>query len=398
MASITPEQKKTLQEKLSLLDKISEKINNKFGMAVMGRIGQTPEIMERLKIKFIPTPSKELNTAVGGGFPRRRCSIVVGKEDSGKTSLLLETIAKNMKSDPTFVAGWLESENSLEKDYICDTFGIDRDRFYLLPLNKNLGAEKTLDVVQQVLAQGALDIFVINSLKCLVPDKEMEASLSDSLVANQARMNSRMTKKFTALVAQHDTAFVIISHLSTDIGSMSRDPLIISGGHAIKYWSSLTLDLRKRSIAPTGEIIAPTEGVKIGVTVKKNHCIPSVNPYVKLEYYAVFGEGIEQILSSINEAIAEGVLESHGNWLYWQKDGETVEKFSGKAAFRKYMKENPDKFEEYQNQLNGKANVEELSEDEIKKIMDDDIAVNNAALVEEDSESTKKSRKKKAEA
>jgi recA bacterial DNA recombination protein len=223
MASIVPEEKAPLKERLKTLDSISFQMNKKFGKVVMGRIGETPEIMERLKIKFIPTPSLELNEATGGGFPRRRCSIITGKEDSGKTSLVLETIAKNQKEDPNFVAGWLETENSLEEDYIVNTFGIDPERFFLIPLDTSVGAEKTLDIVQSIISAGSLDLFCINSLRCLVPTKDMENAMEDASVATAARLNSKMTKRLNAIVAQNDIAFILIGHLSTSIGSMSRD-------------------------------------------------------------------------------------------------------------------------------------------------------------------------------
>lgn len=392
MSSIVPREPMSLESKLSLLDKISDKINKKYGKTIVGRMGVNEEILDALSIKFIPTPSRELNAAVGGGLPRRRCTIITGISDSGKTSLVLETAAMNMKADPNFVTAWLESEHSLEKDYICNTFGIDPDRFFYIKFDPSLGAEETLDLVQSVLESGAIDLFCINSLRALVPTKELEGSIADAQVAIQARMNSRMTKKFTALVAEHDTAFVIITHLSTDIGTMSRDPLVLSGGHAIRYWSALTLDLRRRSIGP-GDLINKEEGVKIGVTVRKNHCTPAVNPYVKLDYYAIFGEGIEQILSSLEEACNMGIAESRGAWVYWyDSNGEVKQKWNGRAEFRKYMKDNPEVFKEFTAALSGETLVESLSDEEISVIEQEEAIIEDNANLEE-----KKTKKKKKE-
>lgn len=382
----------SLDSKLSLLDKISDKINKKYGKTIVGRMGANQEIFDALSIKFIPTPSRELNVAVGGGFPRRRCTIITGVSDSGKTSIVLETIATNMKSDSSFVAAWLESEHSLEKNYICDTFGIDPDRFFYIKFDPSLGAEETLDLVQSVLESGAVDLFCINSLRALVPTKELEGSIADAQVAVQARMNSRMTKKFTALVAEHDAAFIIITHLSTDIGSMSRDPLVLSGGHAIRYWSALTLDLRRRSIGPS-DLINKEDGVKIGVTVRKNHCTPAVNPYVKFDYYAIFGEGIEQILSSLEEACNMGIAEARGAWIYWyDSNGEVKQKWNGKTEFRKYMKDNPEVFKEFTAALSGETLVESLSDEEISAIEQEEAIIEDSANLEE-----KKTKKKKKE-
>lgn len=369
MASLVGNKPKTLQEKISLPDKVSDKVNKKYGKKVLGRLGTDDAIMETLSIDFIPTPSQELNAAVGGGFPRRRCTLITSNGDSGKTSLVLETIAMNMRKNPEFVACWIESEHSLEKSYVCDTFGIDTNRFFYIPFDKEVGAEKTLDIVQGILELGAVDLLCINSLTCLIPDKEMDTSLSESTVAVAARLNSRMSKKFTRIIADSNSAIILILHLSSDIGSMSRDPLIMSGGRAIKYWSSLTLDLRKRAIL-AGDLIAKDEGVKICATVKKNHCIPWRNPYVKIEYYAIYGEGIEQILSCIDMAIAQGLLESKGSWLYWKdpESGEVINKWNSRANFSSYMRDNKDVWDKFQAMLSYDDIVTNLSSDEIDEI------------------------------
>lgn len=405
MASIVPEEKAPLKERLKTLDSISSQMNKKFGKVVMGRIGDNPEIMEHLKIKFIPTPSLELNEATGGGFPRRRCSIITGKEDSGKTSLVLETIAKNQKEDPNFVAGWLETENSLEEDYIINTFGIDPERFFLIPMDTTVGAEKTLDIVQSIIAAGSLDLFCINSLRCLVPSKDMENAMEDVSVATAARLNSKMTKRLNAIVAQNDIAFILIGHLSTSIGSMSRDNLELSGGLAIRYWSQLTLDLRRNAIM-AGDPIGQEEGVKIAVKIKKNHCIPSRFPYARVIYYAVFGEGIEQYLSALDLGEKAGIIQKGGAWIYWREGDKELGKFNGKAAYREYMKEHPDVFQKFLAHIKGEGiEVEKLSEDEVKeiqseeKLLEENIKVDKNELdkdVEELFESgTKKKSKKK---
>lgn len=183
MASLLLREQIPITKKIDILDKISEKMNKKYGKVIMGRIGDVPEIMDRLTIKYIPTPSLELNEATGGGFPRRRCTIIAGAEDSGKTSLALETIALNMKKDPNFIAVWLESEASLEKKYIVNTFGIDPNRFFYMDVDNNLGAEGTLDILHDILRTGTADMCVINSLRCLVPEKEQESSLKDITIA-----------------------------------------------------------------------------------------------------------------------------------------------------------------------------------------------------------------------
>lgn len=384
MASLAPNKEKSLQEKLSILDKVAESVNKKAGKKLVGRIGVDEELMNRLKINFIPTPSKNVNDATGGGFPRRRTTIIAGLQDSGKTSLVLETIALNMKKDPKFVAGWLESESSLEKDYICNTFGIDPNRFFYMEHDREGAGEKALDMTEAVLSTGAVDIMCINSLKCLVPSEEFRKSLSEAVVGVQARMNARMTRKFTSLVAENNTAFVIITHLTTDIGSMSRDPLVVSGGSAILYASSLTLDLRKRSIGES-DPITKEEGVKIGVTVKKNHCVPDRNPYLKTEYYAIFGEGIEQYLTTLEAAVSQGILTQSGAFI--KEPDEKGEpkvidgvkyQWQGKEKFRQFMIENPEYFENLKAKVAGE--VKELTPEEIEQLKLEEEKMAKAAI------------------
>lgn len=366
MASLLLREQIPITKKIDILDKISEKMNKKYGKVIMGRIGDVPEIMDRLTIKYIPTPSLELNEATGGGFPRRRCTIIAGAEDSGKTSLALETIALNMKKDPNFIAVWLESEASLEKKYIVNTFGIDPNRFFYMDVDNNLGAEGTLDILHDILRTGTADMCVINSLRCLVPEKEQESSLKDITIALQARMNARMTRKFLTLIAEYEIAFVIIQHLATDIGSMSRDPMVVAGGHAIKYWSSLTLDLRKRSVSDS-DPIGKEDGVKIGVKILKNHCTPDKFAYVKFVYYAIFGEGIEQYLSTLDKARRQGIAECKGAWIYWyDSDGNVKEKWNGKMSYRNYMIENPEIFKSFTEAVS--PEIKAMSGEEIEDI------------------------------
>ena len=184
MANMIPEKKKSLSEKLALIDKISEQTNKKYGKTIIGRIGKTPEIMEKLRIKFIPTPSTTYNKAIGGGFARGRLSIITGLRDAGKTGVLLETIAYNMKLDPSFTALWLESEHSLKKEWVVDTFHIDPERFVLIPLNiQEVGTEATLDIVEGLISKKAFDMACINSMKCLIPRQEKEKTIGEESIA-----------------------------------------------------------------------------------------------------------------------------------------------------------------------------------------------------------------------
>ena len=393
---------KTLADKLATIDAITAKINKKYNKTVVGRMGISEDIINQITIGRIPTPSIALNNAIGGGFPRKRCTLITGKSDSGKTTLILESISKIMAVEPSFTALWVESEHSIDKEYIVDTFGVDPNRLIFVPFDPEIGSEATLDMVQTIIESDSVDLVAINSLKALIPQKENEASLTEVQVALAARQNAKMSRKFTALVAKHNIAFIIVSHLTTDIGSLSRDPMVISGGAAIQYWSSLTLDMRKRAIGP-GDPITKEEGLKIHVAVKKNHTISNRNPYVQVDYYAIFGKGIDQMLEVIEEAFNSGVLVQRGAWINWlDSNGEVIEKFNGRAAMKEFFHNNPDKWIEFKSLFDGSASVKELSQEEIKEIEEESKAIEETIPEEVKTQeklknSLKKTKKKKAD-
>jgi recombination protein RecA len=401
MADLSNPRSMPLAERLKILDKVAENYNKKAGKKVAGRIGKDAELLERLSIRFIETPSQNVNDALGGGFPRRRMTIIAGLPDSGKTSLALETIAINQKRDPNFVAGWLESEESLEKDYICDTFGIDPNRFFYIEHEREGAGERAIDEVEGAIATGALDMMCINSLKALVPSEEFKKDMGSVQVGAQARMNAKMTRKFTSLIAESNCAFIIITHLTTQIGSMSRDPLIVSGGNAILYAAGITMDLRRRAILDT-DPIGREQGVKIAVKILKNHCAPDRNPYVRTEYFAIFGQGIEQYLEVLENAIAQDILKRAGSWIR-DVDPATNEplevngvklNWQGKEQFRNYCIDNEDYFTELKSRVKGVSQqmdvseIEEIEED-VRKI---DKSANDDDVIKE---ATAKNKKKK---
>lgn len=309
----------------------------------------------------------------------------------------METIALNMKKDPNFVAIWLESEGSIQLDYIINVFGIDPERFYYIEHERDGAAEKVLDLLESVLAAGVADIAVVNSLKCLVPSEEFKKSLNDTTIALQARMNSRMMKKFTAIVSEYQVAMVLITHLTTKIGSMSRDPLIVSGGQAIMYGASIIMDLRKHAISEA-DPIKKEEGIKVHVKVTKNHCVPDRNPYVQTDYYAIFGEGIEIYLTLIDKAVENGVLLKKGAFISDPDEegnpkvvGEMKYQWQGNKRLRDYLIANEEYFEELKARVSGNF-VKSLSEEEINEIKQDEKVVAKEVLKENLKENKKKSK------
>ncbi len=256
---------------------------------------------------------------------------------------------------------------------MIETFGIDPDRFYFIQFDRGHSAEDCLDKAEALIQTGAIDIFCINTLKALVPEDDMNRTMSQVSVGSQARLNAKICNKFVSLINQYGTSMILIQHLTTNIGgfSMYGDNLVLAGGRAIRTASMLTVEMRKGSILDT-DPIGKEDGIKINCTIRKNHCIPTEFPYRKFSYFAIFGEGIEQILSTLDELISMGIIHKAGAWLQQidPETGEIVDKWNGRVAFREDMKSNPNKLKKFINMTQGK--FEELSEEEVLKIKEQD--------------------------
>ena len=280
--------------------------------------------------------------------------------------------------DPNFTCCWIESENSLDKDMICKTFGIDPERFVLINYDPNKGAEGILDILYGFMTAVKFDIIVINSLKCLVPTKILEEEMSAQTPAVQARLWSKMVSKFLALVADSETAFVLITHLYTGIGTYGA-PQVISGGMAIRYWAAIIMSFAKRTIG-AGEPISKEEGVHITVTIKKNHCVYDQLPYKKFDYYAIFGQGTERILTAVKPLVEAGIMSVSGaSHVVYNEDGTEFKKFVGKNKYRQFMLENPDIFEGLIARLGSRiSTVKDMSEEEIDLAQEEETDIKEA--------------------
>lgn len=361
--------KVTDAERRKRIELVMANLRKKNDGIVVGKLTD-PEVQEQIHIEFIPTPSINFNSATGGGIPKGNICILAGVEDSGKTSLVLETIGKMHRENPEgHFALWLESEASLNLDYMVNQFGIDPERFFFIQFDRNHSAEQCLDQAEALLQTGVIDLFCINTLKALIPESEMNKSMEQVNVGAAARMNSRMMGKFVPLIKQYKTAMVLVQHLTTNIGgfSMYGDNLILAGGRAIRTASMLTVEMRKASVLDT-DPIGKEDGIKINCKITKNHCIPREFPYRKFTYYAIFGEGIEQILSTLDELIDMGIIHKAGAWMQQldPETGEIIDKWNGRNAFREDMKANPDKLEKLKSLVHG--SFETLSEEEVVEI------------------------------
>lgn len=224
MADMTPKKQMSIAEKMKGLTKLLGSINQKEGKNI-ANFASDPDTRKKLTIRYIPFTSLRLN-AMCAGLPVGKVSIVAGMPDSGKTSLILETIGKAMKEDPNFIAFWLESEGSIEITALEQMFGIDPQRFIYVEIEKDGAAEKALDILEAVIGAGGINIAVINSMKCLTPKKEITDSMSDQNIGLQARLNSKFMRKIVPLIAEQETALCLTQHLTTNIGQMHGDFLL----------------------------------------------------------------------------------------------------------------------------------------------------------------------------
>lgn len=357
-------------------------INKKEGETVIGNINNE-EIAEKLKIYFIETPSMKLNNAIGGGVPRGKFTLVSGEKDSGKTMLLLETMAKGIKEDAEFVGVWFESEDSLENTSI-EMFGItekeQKERFVFMKTG-SIPAESVLDYVIRM-AQAGVDMIVINSLKCLTPEKELKDDMADANIAIQARLNAKFMRKIIPVIADSGTALCIVQHLATDIGVMYGDNKAITGGMAIQYNNMLTMQLRKASINSTHPLYnVKDQYLAIKAKIIKNHCIPTKNPYVTVEYAVEIGKGIDVTQEILDVVFDTGIVDKAGAWIReYNEDGPqekgnerilpdgTKAAWNGMAKFVEYVNNNPDYFEYLRAKVEGNFVAESLSSEEIEQL------------------------------
>lgn len=356
---------KSIQSQLKV---INEQAGVKEGEEPVAFFADSPEAKEVNEVKFIPTACTELNECISGkpgtgGYPIGSMTMVIGQADSGKTARILEDIGKAMQADPNFTALWIESEKSVNNDTL-DMLHIDRQRFVMLTMGPQDGGEVVLDRAEALLNTGAFNMFVINSIKALTPKSIINKPISEDTMAVHARMNSKFCAKFIPLFAAKKIAAVVVQHLSTVIGSYG-DPFAMTGGQQLKYLSILQLDFRKQSVGD-GDPIKREEGMKISVTVKKNHVNTSSFPYGKVTYYVIYGQGTETKLALLQKGLDNGVLTRAGAYIrFVDKETGEVLSWQGKQAFRNALSD-PELYKKIEDACGGLN--EELTQEEIAEL------------------------------
>lgn len=329
------------KDKKKALDSLMGKINKKFGT---NSINYLVDIQEELRIKFYKTPSHEVNAMLSGGFGKGKIIELYGQNSCGKTSLALEVIAKTQKEDPDFMAAWLETERSLDSDYIA-SFGIDMERFIVIEQSEELTAESCMDIIRSLVNSEQFGIIVLNSVAALSPKKEIEDNLEDAQVAITARLLSKFLRITTGSLGKTGTSLVLINQIRANIGGSKYVPTTTTGGMAIPFYATQRIEMRREKVM-AGDVIGENDGIKVKCKVVKNR-LAKGNPFKTCAYYALYGKGIDGTSELGSVLVREGIVNGAA-WIYYPdkdsmkkvptEDGEIDGKWNGKVKFTEFLR------------------------------------------------------------
>ncbi len=304
------------------VDMTVKEIQEKYGEGSIMRLGD----VKRVDIDVIPTGSISLDLALGvGGIPRGRVIEIYGPESSGKTTLCLHIVAEAQKKGG--VAAYIDAEHALDPEY-AKKIGVNLGN--LLISQPDTG-EQALDIVESLVKSGGVDVIVIDSVAALTPKAEIEGEMDQQHMGLQARLMSHALRKLTAIVAKSNTSIIFINQLRMKIGIMFGNPETTPGGLALKFYSSVRIEIRKAAQIQAAEKIV---GNRVKVKIVKNKVAP---PFRTCEFDILYNEGISRYSDVVSAGVRYGVLAKAGSWYNYgeQKLGQGVE------GSRQFLKENP---------------------------------------------------------
>jgi recombination protein RecA len=313
-------------------------IERQFGKGSVMRLGEEA----RVPVEVIPTGSIALDVALGlGGLPRGRIIEIYGPESSGKTSLALHAVASAQKAGG--IAAFIDAEHSLDPDY-AQKLGVDTDA--LLVSQPDTG-EQALEIADMLIRSGAIDIVVIDSVAALVPKAEIEGEMGDSHVGLQARLMSQALRKITGALNQTKTTAIFINQLREKVGVMFGSPETTTGGKALKFYSSVRLDVRRIETLKDG---TEAVGNRTRVKVVKNKMSP---PFKVAEFDILYGIGISREGGLIDLGVEQGIVRKAGAWYTYEGD----QLGQGKENARNFLRDNPDLANEIEKKIKEKLGV-----------------------------------------
>ena len=311
------------EEKLKALDAALGQIEKQYGKGAVMKLGD-PAV--QMNVETIPTGSISLDIALGlGGIPKGRIVEIYGPESSGKTTVTLHMIAEVQKRGG--IAGFIDAEHALDPVY-AKNIGVDIDNLYISQPDTG---EQGLEITETMVRSGAIDIVVVDSVAALVPKAEIDGDMGDSHVGLQARLMSQALRKLTAVISKSNCTVIFINQLREKVGVMFGSPETTTGGRALKFYSSVRLDVRRiESLKQSGEVI----GNRTRVKVVKNKIAP---PFKEAEFDIMFGEGISSEGDILDLASDVNIINKSGAWYAYE--GNKIGQ--GRENAKTYLKENP---------------------------------------------------------
>ena len=320
-------------DKLKALDAALTQIEKAYGKGSVMKLGDSGANMN---IETVPTGSLSLDIALGlGGVPKGRVVEIYGPESSGKTTVALHMVAEVQKRGG--IAGFIDAEHALDPVY-AKNIGVDIDNLYI---SQPDNGEQALEITETMVRSGAVDIVIVDSVAALVPKAEIDGDMGDSHVGLQARLMSQALRKLTAIISKTNCIVIFINQLREKVGVMFGNPETTTGGRALKFYSSVRLDVRRtESLKQSGEVI----GNHVRVKVVKNKIAP---PFKEAEFDIMFGKGISREGDVLDLAADANIVEKSGSW-YAYKGAKIGQ---GRENAKTYLAQNPLICEEIENQV-----------------------------------------------
>ena len=322
------EQLSPLEEKMKALQAAMSKIEKDYGKGSIMRMGDEKIV----NVEVIPTGSIGLDAALGvGGYPKGRIIEIYGPESSGKTTLAIHAIAEAQKQGG--IAAFIDAEHAFDRFY-AEKLGVDVGNLYI---SQPDNGEQALEIADQLIRSSAIDIIVIDSVAALTPKKEIEGDMGESAVGLHARLMSQALRKVTSTIAKTNTTCIFINQLREKIGIMFGNPETTTGGNALKFYSSVRLDIRK-----TGSPLKDGDNVignMVKVKVVKNKVAP---PFRNATFEVIFGEGISKVGEIADLGVEYGIIKKSGSWFSYG-DSKLAQ---GRDAVKELLKDNPELCEE----------------------------------------------------
>ena len=318
--------------KLKALQATIDKIEKDYGKGTIMKLGEQPQ----WDVQVIPSGSVALDHALGiGGYPRGRIVEIYGPESSGKTTLAIHAIAQAQKAGG--IAAMIDAEHAFDRTY-AKALGVNLET---LLISQPDNGEQALEIADNLIRSGAIDIVVIDSVAALTPKAEIEGEMGDNKVGLQARLMSQALRKLTANIAKTNTCCIFINQLREKIGIMFGNPETTTGGNALKFYASVRIDVRRTTQLKDGE---EALGNRTRVKVVKNKMAP---PFKKAEFDIVFGEGISKVGEIIDLGVEYGVIGKSGSWFSYN-DQKLAQ---GREAVKQLLKDNPELCDEIEAKL-----------------------------------------------